>query len=161
MTWVDLVAIILFIAGAVIESMRGFGRALFDAIALIIAAKASTMLYPGLADRIAMSDDPHANQAWCMAMLFVVIGAVAILIGKFIQDSLLLSLDAFDPILGAILGIPVAGAVMYALIAVLITGAGGPDAEAAKVYAESWAAYHFYYFKSYHSMIDTFRNIGE
>ena len=161
MTWVDLVAILLFIAGAVVESMRGFGRALFDAIALIIAAKASTMLYPGLAERIAISQDTHANQAWCLALLFVVIGTITILLAKLIQDSLLLSLDAFDPILGAILGIPAAGAVVYALMAILITGAGGPEAETAKTYVQSWAAYHFYYFKSYHSMIDTFRRIGE
>ena len=45
--------------------------------------------------------------------------------------------------------------------AILIVGAGGPDAETARVYTESWAAHHFYYFRSYHSMIDTFRRIGD
>jgi uncharacterized membrane protein required for colicin V production len=160
MNWVDLVSVILLIAGAIIGSMRGFGRALFDAIGLVLTAKLASVLYPTLADRISFSGDPHVNQAWCLAVLFVVIGAGAIVVGYFIQNSLLISLDSFDPILGAILGLPAAGALVYTLIGILIVGAGGPNAPAAGVYTQSWAAYNFYYFNSYHSMIHTFRNIG-
>jgi len=161
MSWLDLVAVLLLIGGVVVGSMRGFGRALFDAVALVVSAKVTTMLYAGLADSITLSQDPHANQAWCMAILFLLIGAVTVVIGNFIQNSLLLSLDAFDPILGAILGLPAAAAVVYVLIGTMIAKAGGPDAATAVAYVDSWAAYNFYYFKSYHSMIDTFRHIGD
>ena len=161
MSWLDLVAMVLLIAGVVVGSMRGFGRALFDAIALVISAKVATMLYAGLADSMTLSQNPHANQALCMMILFVVVGAITVVVGNLIQNSLLLSLDAFDPILGAILGLPAAGAVVYVLVGIMIAKTGGADAPTAQAYVNSWAAYHFYYFNSYHSMIETFRHIGD
>jgi uncharacterized membrane protein required for colicin V production len=161
MTWVDLVAVLLLIAGVLVGSMRAFGHALFDSIALVLTTKVATMLYPGLADRVTLAQSGFANQAWCLAILFVLIGAAAVVLGNFIQNSLLLSLDSFDPILGAILGLASGGALVYVLIAILITGAGGPKAQAAGIYTQSWAASNFYYFNSYHSMINTFRHIGQ
>lgn len=106
--WVDIVLILIFVAVVVIEATRGFGRAIFDLVAVIISAKAAYLACLPLHQMIKVVHDSHCNQTVMYTGAFVVVGGVFLFFGHLLYASTLVSAEAFETAFGALCGIGVA-----------------------------------------------------
>jgi uncharacterized membrane protein required for colicin V production len=158
MTWFDGVAIVLILGIAWAESVRGFGRAIFDFVGGLIALKMASFLSEPLA-RAAPILQPEAHaQAWWMAVLFLVFVALIIIATKFIYETTLLSLDVLDPIVGGLLGIASGILVAHVFVRVLLVAYA--DTEFGTVILNSFIGQEIILFRSYHNLVETLQNLG-
>ena len=164
MSWIDFIVILIFLAVTILESVRGFGRALFDTIALILVLKASKLLSPSLAGSISFLSAPHANEGFSFLLLFVVMGAVGLILAKLIYESTLWTFDAFDALLGGLLGLIASGAVANALLhGLFLWGAGGtahPQAFATYV-QHTLSGQEFLEWRTYNTILGLLRSLGK
>lgn len=118
MNWLDFGIIIIFALALVIGAKRGFGRALFDLAALLVAVVVISrfeFLWKGFA--------PHERAA-LYAMSFVVVGGLLIVIGRLAHQATLISADPYDMVLGGMLGIGAAIVLCYGIVHTLALTAG-------------------------------------
>ncbi len=159
MTWFDVVAFILLALIAWVESMRGFGRALFDLVGGIIAVKLVPVIALPLADSTAVMAAKGANQAFWLGLTLVVFGALVVLVARLVYQSTLLSLDYFDPIVGGIFGVMVGLIVVFFFLhALQLTYA---DTEQGRLLAQSFAGQEVLSLRSYHTAIQALHNLGK
>jgi uncharacterized membrane protein required for colicin V production len=83
-----------------VEYRRGFGKAIFDFAACLIALRAVSLFHKNLVGLFFFIHDRQANEAASFVVSFVVLAALLWLIGKRVYESTLISLDTFDPPLG-------------------------------------------------------------
>lgn len=122
MNWLDISIIAVFALVVFLEAKSGFGRALFDLTALLLAVLAISQVDPALATfRFA----PH-EQAAIYASLFILVGGLLIAIGRLAHQATLISAYPFDPMLGGILGIGAAIILCYGIVHTLAL-TGGPQ----------------------------------
>lgn len=118
MNWLDISIIAIFVLAIVIEAKRGFGKALFDLAALLVAVLAISRVDPPVRVRFA----PH-EQAAIYASLFILVGGLLIAIGRLAHQATLISAYPFDPMLGGILGIGAGIILCYGIVHTLaLTG---------------------------------------
>lgn len=114
MNWIDLVIVAVFTIVVAIEVRRGFGKALFDFAALLVAVRAVYVLTdPAMQSPISLSKTT-LNPALLFAGLFVVLGIVLLFVGKFLYDTTLVSADHFDSALGGLCGVAVGITICHA-----------------------------------------------
>ena len=117
MNWLDISIILVFVLAVLLEAKRGFGRALFDFAALLVAVVVISrfeFLWKGFA--------PHERAA-LYAMSFVILGGLLIVIGRLAHQSTLISVPPFDVMLGSILGVGTAIILCYGIVHMLaLTG---------------------------------------
>jgi hypothetical protein len=97
--------------------------------------------------------DKQDNEGLIFGVTFLVLSAIFWFIGKQIYDSTLISLDSFDPPLGAILGFTVAVVVGHAFVYALYMTSGSA-ATIPDVITNSTLGYTFLEFPAYHAVID-------
>jgi len=105
MNWVDLVALVIIVGIAFLESRRGFGLALFDLIGAIIASKLAISFYEAAGKALPFNLKAQDAQGFWIILMFLILGALVLLASRFLYSTTLLSLDVMDPVVGAILGI--------------------------------------------------------
>jgi uncharacterized membrane protein required for colicin V production len=144
----------------IVEFRRGFGKALFDFAALFIALRAVSLFHKNLAGVFFFIHDRQANQAASFAVSFVVLAALLWLIGKRVYDSTLISLDTFDPPLGAVLGVGMALIVGHAFVKTLFL-AYSVDGVQPEALAQSTLGLEFLDFPTYHAVMDFLFSLGQ
>lgn len=157
--WVNVVTLILVLAIVFLESKRGFGRAMFDALGAILSLRFAFLLAPGAAERMHLVDAARANEALWLGVLFVMFGALALLGSKVLYDYTLLSLDVFDPLLGAIFGAVSAGCAAHVLLRALIIAY--VDTPTAELVTTSFAYQELVRFRSYNDVLNALHNLGK
>lgn len=150
--WVDLILIVVVVAAVAIEGKRGFGRAFFDFAALVLALKLVSVLHGSVSASFRFAADAATNQAVLYGVLFLLIGSGCWFVGKQIYDHTLLTLETFDPVLGAVLGVAVAVVLGHAFTQMLAT-IGTVDGNLPLTLTKSGFGMEFYDFKSYHSFV--------
>lgn len=158
MTWFDIVAVLIIIGIAWAESVRGFGRALFDLIGALISARLAIFLSQPLADVAPISQAPGPSEAFWLAIVFMVLIILVIIATKLIYDSTLLSLDVLDPIVGAIFGI--ASGVLTAHVFLRMLELGYAGTELADAVVNSFMGQELLQFRTYHIVITALQNLG-
>lgn len=157
------IAIILVCTGAIIlETKRGFGRALNDFIALLITIRTAPMLADRMEDAIRFSARPAGNDAAAYAVSFILIGGILLFAGKLIYDTTLVSADTFDSFLGGIFGIIVAIMLCHSMTRTVALDAGmkrHPDV-IPEVITTSMFGSEFLNFEIYHRVVYTLHNLG-
>src|SRR3990172_571356 len=153
MNVIDLVLVALVVGVVTLETRRGFGKGIFDFVALLISIRGVSLIVPHAAQAVKLARDAPANEAVWFAALFVVLGGVLLFIGKLAYDSTLISLDTFDPFLGGVLGFAVAVIIGHALLKVLAISAG-VDGAPPEILAKSPLGMEFYHFITWHKVID-------
>lgn len=153
MSTIDVVLVVLLIGAVAVETKRGFGRAIFDFAALLVAVRGMSLLAPVLARSIHFAKDAQANEAICFAALFVVVGGALLYLGKLAYDSTLISLDAFDPFLGSVVGFGVALVIGHVVVKSLAIAAG-VDGVPPSALTDSALGMQFYQFTAYHKVFD-------
>jgi len=158
LTWFDVVGLLLLALVAWLESLRGFGRALFDIIGAIIALKVASVLSAPLGRSLPLFGAGGSSEAFWYATLFVVLCALVVIGSKLIYETTLLSLDVFDPVVGGLLGVGSGMIVAHVFLRTLLTIYG--DAEVAGLLMGSFVGRELIQFRSYHHVINWLQNLG-
>jgi len=151
--WVDLVIAVIFAAGVIWEIRRGFGRAVFDFAALLVAVKFSPMISQPLSHALRLVGSTHTNEALWYAFTFAVLGGVLLLVGKFIYSTTLVSAEVFDALLGGLLGVGISIVLCHAFVRVIALHAGSVDV-APPILASSAFGSEFLTFDTYHQLLE-------
>ncbi len=159
MTWFDAVAILLIIAIAWLESIRGFGRAIFDFVGALIALKVSMFASAALAGAVPLMESEAGSEGFWMAIVFMVLVILVVIATKFIYESTLLSLDVLDPIVGGVLGVASGVVVAHVFLRVMVTAYA--DTEFANVVLNSLMGQEIVRFRTYHLLVTALHNLGE
>jgi uncharacterized membrane protein required for colicin V production len=158
MTWFDVVAVLLVIGIAFLESQRGFGRALFDLVGGIISLKLATFLAGPLGKAAPVLATGERSEALWLAVTFLVLAAATVVASKFLYETTLLSLDVLDPVVGGLLGIASGMVVAHIFLRMLLVSYG--EAEVAEVLLDSFVGQELLKFRTYHRLIETLENLG-
>ncbi len=159
MNWFDVVAILLIAIIAWLESLRGFGRAIFDAVGALIALRVAIALSPSLASSAPLLQPDAYSQAFWMAAVFVIMGVLIIIATKFIYETTLLSLDVLDPVVGGLLGLVSGIVVAHLFMRVLLTAYAKTDF--GTIILNSFVGQELIVFRSYHVVVTALQNLGK
>jgi len=159
MNVIDGLLVALVVGLVALEAKRGFGRAVYDFVALLLTVRGVPLLVPHVAGVVHLAPDAPANQAAWFGILFVVFGTILLFIGNLAYESTLITLDTLDPFLGGVLGLGVAVIVGHAIVNSLALAAhtnGAPP----EILANSRLGMEFYHFVTYHEVIDFLSSLG-
>ena len=159
MTWFDVVAILIVVVIAWAESLRGFGRALYDLVGALIATKVALVLSAPLAKAAPVSDVSGPSEAFWLAVVFVILAILIVVATKFIYESTLLSLDVLDPVLGAIFGI--ASGTLAAHVFLRSLAVAYAHTEFGAVVMASFMGQELLELRSYRAVVASLQNIGD
>jgi hypothetical protein len=151
---IDFLIIAVFVSAILVEMKRGFGKALFDFAALLLAIHSTSLLLGPLAGAVKVSSHAQTNETVLYAGLFVVMGSVLLYLGSLVYSTSLISADYFDPILGALCGLGIAIVVAHGL-ARAITLYVGADAA---ILQQSSLGVEMLDFTTYHRIMDVLYN---
>ncbi len=158
MTWFDAVAVLVILLIAWVESLRGFGRAIFDFVGALIALKIATFLSRPLAGAVPLlQPDAHAQAFW-LGAVFLLLAVLIIIATKFIYETTLLSLDVLDPIVGGILGVASGTVVAHLFIRMLLVAYA--DTDFANIVLNSFVGQEIILFRSYHRVVEALQDLG-
>jgi uncharacterized membrane protein required for colicin V production len=157
-TWLDPVAILIVVLLAWLESIRGFGHAVFDLVGALISVKLAAFLAPTLAEMAPVSQSSAAGEGFWLSVTFVVLAGLTILASRLIYQSTLLSLDVLDPVVGAILG--AASGMVAAHIFLKTILLAYTDTEFADVVTGSFVGQELLEFRTYHNVVQSLYNIS-
>jgi uncharacterized membrane protein required for colicin V production len=157
--WVDLILASLCILIVTVEMKRGFNRAIFDFIAVLLALKVTEIAYANTSGSLTFISDAATNKAFVFVMLFAVATSVLCFIGKMISDHTELTLELFDPSLGTIFGIFVAIAIGHAFTnALALIGSASGNLPSALTH--STLGMEFYGFTTYRTVVSTLSRLA-
>ncbi|MDO8683059.1 MAG: CvpA family protein, partial [Armatimonadota bacterium] len=122
---VDFFIFLILVVVVSLEAKRGFGRAILDFAALLVACRVASALIPTLSHSIKLAAKTHTNEAYIYAISFIVIGAILLFVAKLIYDTTLISADTFDLPLGAIFGVGVAVVLCHVMVRTIALNIGG------------------------------------
>jgi uncharacterized membrane protein required for colicin V production len=151
--WIDLVLFAIVALAVWLEFQRGFGKAIFDFVAVLVAIKVALSYSPLASGFLRFLPDTQDNQALVFGVSFLALAAILWFIGKLIYDATLISLDTFDPPLGALVGFAVAVVLGHVLVNALFMTTGAA-ATVPEVIANSVLGYSFLEFPAYHAVIN-------
>jgi uncharacterized membrane protein required for colicin V production len=157
-TWFDIVAILVVLLIGWIESVRGFGRALFDFVGALISIKMAIFLGPVLAKAAPVVQPVSHAEAFWMVMSFVLLACLTVLATKYVYESTLLSLDVLDPIVGGMLGIATGLLVAHLFLRMLLIAYG--ETEFAAVITASFTGQELIEYRTYRRVVTSLQNIG-
>lgn len=159
MTWFDIVGILLILIIAWLESIRGFGRALFDMAGAIIALKAAPEMAGPLAKMMPVMGSASGNEAFWLATSFLLLALFTLLAARVVYQSTLLSLDYLDPVVGALFGLVSGIVTTFIFLRVLQLGYGA--SEQATLLLNSFVGQEILKLRSYHHVVTALHNLGK
>lgn len=153
MNWVDVLVILTLVAAVIVETMRGFGRAAFDALALFgVLWLASTAAAP-FSKILPLSSDPSVAKAYAYGILAVGGTVLGLGLSHFAYQSMLLNAGMFDHFLGLVLGVLVGMMFCHGIVRTMAMSDPKGEGSAAVVMAGPVAS-EMYDFHNYHSVVD-------
>ena len=147
----DFIVVAVFALALAVEVKRGFGKAVFDFAALLVAVRAAPMLAGALSGWIRAAPTP-ANEAVLYAVSFAIIGGVLVFLGKLLYDATLVSAETFDPLLGGFCGVAMAIILCHVLMRTVALAAGPESVP--QVIRDSAMGTEFLTFESYHRLVN-------
>ncbi len=155
MNWLDIFLLLLLAGAAVLGAARGFGRAALDALGLYAALCLASFLAPLLAAHLTLTAGGAAeNRGWAFAMLFVLLGALALGLAWYCHGLTRFEAGAFDKLFGLVGGAALGVILAHGLVNTLVTSDPKRVASAALV-SRGAVGTELYSFPSYHSAMDT------
>jgi len=157
-TWLDIVALLVIILVTWVESVRGFGRALFDFVGAVISLRAAAFLAGRLADVAPISQSAGPTEAFWFAVMFLALVVLTLLATRLIYQSTLLSLDVLDPLVGGLFGLASGMVVAHVFLRIVLLGY--TETEFADVVLSSFMGQELLKFRTYHKVVTALHNIG-
>jgi uncharacterized membrane protein required for colicin V production len=159
MTWFDVVAMMLILLIAWLESVRGFGRAIIDFAGGLVAVKITPVIAMPLAKSIPIIGAEGPNHAFWFATIFIVLATLTVVASWLIYQSTLLSLEYLDPIFGAVLGIGSGVILAFVFLRMLQLDYG--TSQQATALVNSFAGEELLQFQAYHRALEAMMNLGK
>ncbi len=159
MTWFDVVAVLLFVLIAWVESVRGFGRALFDFLGALIIFPLAPVLAHLLTTSVGLFGAGGAGEATWLALLVIVLGVGALLLTRLVYGATQLSLDYLDPFLGGLLGVALGLMVVFFFLRTFQLSYG--DTDAGQAFMQTFAAQEILELRSFHAVVNGLQNLGK
>ena len=156
LNWIDLCIGMFFVVAFVLEFRRGFGKAIFDLAALLVALRMTWELNDVLSRALQLAANPHTNEAALYALGFVIISVVLVCIGRFIHATTLVSADLFEPMLGCLCGLAMATIASHVLVQTIALSSRGDAAPV--MLASSMFGDEFLSFDTYHQVLHILYN---
>src|SRR3569833_2263478 len=153
MNWLDVLIIITLVVAVIVETMRGFGRAVFAALALFgVLWLASTASGP-ISHAMPLSSDPGVAKAYAYGILAVGGTVVGLMLSHFAYASMLLHAGMFDHFLGLVLGVCVGMMLSHGMVRSMALS--DPDGKgSAQVVMDGPVSSEMYDFHNYHTVVD-------
>ena len=153
MNLIDFFTFLILVVVVSLEAKRGFGRAILDFAAVLIASRIAIMMVTAMSGSIKLAAETHANEARVYMVAFIVVGAILLFLAKLIFDVTLISVDTFDVPLGMIFGVGVGVTLCHVLMRTIALSAGGDVIP--PIIASSALGKEFLTFDMYHSIVNT------
>lgn len=153
MTWLDIVLGVLLVGVAVLEMCRGFGRSVFDALALYGALWLSDAAahYVSVA---AFHPNTPVSHGLTFGVLFLTFGALAVLVSRLVYHATLIHTGMFEGLLGAVAGLAVGMILAHGLVRmVVLSDPAGQSGT--RLVSESFLGSEMLSFTTYHSVLAT------
>jgi uncharacterized membrane protein required for colicin V production len=158
MTWFDVVAFLLVVLIAWLESKRGFGRALFDFVGGIISLRLAIFLAEPLSESLPVFRRSESCEAFWLATVFVALAVLVVVGSKLVYETTLVSLDVLDPLVGGIIGTASGLMVAHLVLRTLLVSYG--QEEIAKLLLQSFAGQELLQLRSYRTTLAALHNLG-
>ncbi len=149
--WIDILTIGVVATGAGVQFLRGtrgFSRVLYESVLLIAALVGATALYGPLHTALGI------NRVLAYGVLFVVLGALAFLVGMGLHRLLPFSLGMFGHILSLLTGVACGWAIGHGILRIL-TGIQNPQLHLA--IRKSWMATQVLHFGAFIELLAMLR----
>ena len=154
MNWLDIVLILVIGGVAIVQMVRGFGRAAFDALLLYAALWGADAASLPLARQVHLANGAAVNHADADALLLVVFGAASLGLSRWVYGMTLFDAGMFDGLLGLASGV-VAGMIAAHGIVHVLAMADPNETGNALLVAKSVVGNEMLDFPTYHSVMDT------
>ena len=155
MNWLDITLGLLIAALAVVGLVRGFGKTVFDTLALYAALWLASTLAPLLAAHLSLhAGEPGVNQSWAFGSLFILFGGLLLGVSWYVFGMTQLNAGMFDKLLGMAAGVAAGMILAHTVVTDLVTADPRREASAALV-ASGTVGHEMYSFPTYHSVLDT------
>jgi hypothetical protein len=142
-----------------LESVRGFGRSLFDLLGAVVTLKLAPIISASLATSFPVIAKGGPSQAVWLGVVVGVLGVITILTTRLIYQSTLLSLDYLDPVVGGALGIGSGLILVFFFLRVLQLDWAGT--EQANVLLGSFVGQELLNLRSFHTVVQALQNLGK
>lgn len=153
MTWLDIILGVLLVGVAVVEMCRGFGRSIFDALALYGALWLSDA-----ATRFIPAGSTPLSHGCLFGLLFLTFGALSIVVSRIVYHATLVHTGMFEGLLGAVAGVAVGMILAHGLVrTVILSDTAGQSG--ARLVSESFLGSEMLSFTTYHSVLETLTGI--
>ena len=149
--------VIIILAVAAVEMKRGFGRALFDLVGAIVVVVLARSLASTLAPTVSLLANKGANEALWLGIVFAVLGTAAFFLARWCYNATLISLDAFDPFFGAVIGLATGVAVAHVVLVVMLMGSTPAKAQQLR---QTRVCRECVNFESYNGLVTTLNQLG-
>lgn len=160
-SWIlDSLLVLILLLTIFIEWRRGFGRSLFDLGAVIIAFLVAKFYYVSLSSKITLFHEICANQAFGFAVLLIPSIALLLILSDLAYNSVLISTDIFERILGGLCGLAVGITLAHSLAFGIWLG-DGLNEDRADLFNHSVVASELLTFKTYHHAVDELVLMGQ
>jgi len=153
MNALDIILGIVILGAVALETFRGFGRALFDGLALYATLWVSSTSSSMLASSVHIASTTAGSQAILFGLIFVIVGALGIVLSRFVYGSILLNLGMFDHFMGLLAGIAVGLILAHSIVRVIDIGSS--NSAGPSIVASSSIGQECLTFDSYHSFVNT------
>jgi uncharacterized membrane protein required for colicin V production len=154
MNWLDILVIIMIVAATALEAIRGFGRAIFDALAIYgVLWLASTAAAP-VAHIMPIGKDSGINLAFGYCLVAVLGSIVGLVIAHFCYAATLPHAGMFDTFFGLALGVGVGLMFCHCLVRGIAFSDPNGDGSGALV-STGVVSSEVYDFHSCHSIVDS------
>ncbi len=153
MYWFDWMALAIVVVVTVVQTIRamkagGMGQALFDGAGLVIAAVATNTFTKPLALATGLEN-------WIvMLVLFVLLGAGAIILGRYLFNLTQWSFQSLDGLFSAIGGIVAGWTIAHMVLRIVIASQGGMGGEVGALIGNAIIAREVFYFKTWNALLN-------
>jgi len=123
MFWFDWMSLAILVGGAVIQTVRGIkaggmGLPMFESLCLVIVTVGATNLSGGIAAAL------HVQKATVMAVMFIVLGIGAFLLGRWLYAITDLSFQSMDGFFSFLFGLVTSYAIAHMVLRIIIESQG-------------------------------------
>ena len=154
MNWLDIVLIVVIGGVAIVQMVRGFGRAAFDAVLLYAALWSADAMSLPLARSVHLANGAAVNHADADALLLVVFGVAALGLSRWVYGMTLFDAGMFEGLLGLGAGVAAGMIAAHGIVHALAMADPNETGNAVLV-ANSLVGNEMLGFPAYHSVMDT------
>lgn len=156
----DVVLSAIILIAVIIETFRGFGRAVFDALGIYIALVIAHISYTPLSRMVRLHDGAADNHAAVYAVCFGVAALIMLCVSRFVYGAVHFDASSFDKLLGVVAGIALGIMVAHGITtSISLTDPTGRGEVAS--YTDSSLGDEMLNFTSYHRFMTTISAMGD